>query len=433
MKHPSTSYLKEKWSHSGFQKYFKNTSWMFGARILSMGISFIATIYIARNLGPTNFGQLSYSVSLVGLFGFIASLGIDGILYRDLIKHREKRQTLLGTAFYIKLCAGVLAASASVLFSIFVVGDDVSKILIFILSGTFILNAFQIILFDFQSRAESKYPSIVAVSIALILNILKIITIATGRGVIYLAFILLMESLLYAIFYIFIYETRTADTITSWKFDKWYAVSLLKDSSPLIAFSAFSLIYARIDQVLIKHMMDASAVGLYDSAVRISEAWSFIPGIIVSALYPAIVNAKKTSDDIYNKRLGRLAMFLLILAVVIAVPVTLLAPYIMNTLYGSAFMGGVIVLRIYIWAGIGTSLGILIFQYLVTENSRKIILSVAFVPMACSVVLNILWIPVYGIAGAAYATLISYSLTPLSLLLFKETRSRMVSIYRSFL
>ena len=427
----SISLLKKKWDHSGFQKYFKNTSWMFGSRVFSMGISFLATIYIARNLGPTNFGQLSYAICLVGLFGFISSLGIDGILYRDLIKHREKRHILLGTAFFIKLCAGTVATILSVLFAVFIAKDDVSKILIFILSGTFLLNAFHIIPFDFQSRAESKYPSIIAVFVALVLNILKILSIATGKGVIYLALILLLESLLYAIFYLFIYEKKTKDTIASWKFDKLYAVSLLKDSSPLIALSAFSIIYARIDQVLIKHMIDASSVGLYDSAVRISEVWSFIPGIIVASLYPAIVNAKKTSEKVYNKRLGKLAIFLFALAVIVALPVTLLAPYIMNLLYGNAFMGGSIVLQIYIWAGVGISLGILVSQYLVTENCRKILFLVAFIPMVCNVILNLLWIPVYGIAGAAYATLISYSLIPLSSLLFKETRNRMIAIYRS--
>lgn len=432
MKLNLTSFLKEKWNRSGFQKYLKNTSWMFGARIITMGISFLAIIYIARNLGPANFGQLSYAVGLIGLFGFISSLGVDGILYRDLIKNREKRQTLLGTAFFIKLCAGTLATTASILFAIFIAKDDVSKILIFILSGTFILNAFQIIPFDFQSRALSKYPSIVAVTVAVILNLLKILAIATGKGVVYLAFILLLESLLYAIFYLFIYEKKTEDTIFSWKFNKQYAISLLKDSSPLIALSAFSVIYARIDQVLIKHMIDASSVGLYDSAVRISEVWSFIPGIIVAALYPAIVNAKKTSEKVYNERLGRLGIFLFALAVTVAIPVTLLAPYIMNLLYGDAFMGGSIVLQIYIWAGVGMSLGILISQYLVTENCRKILFLVAFVPMVCNVILNLFWIPTYGIAGAAYATLISYSLIPLSSLLFKETRNRMIAIYKSF-
>lgn len=431
MNYFSKTYLKNKFLEVGFKKYLTNTSWLFGTRIISMIISFLATTYVARNLGPANFGELSYALSFVGLFGFVASLGIDGILYRDLIKYPEQKETLLGTAFYIKLCAGIIATILTIIFAAILAKDDVSRILIIILSGTFTLNAFQIITYDFQSRVDSKYPSFVSLGITFILNVLKVFIIMTGKGVIYLALTLLLESILYATLYILIYEKKTTSTLLGWKFDKEYAVKLIKDSSPLIVLSAFSMIYARIDQVLIKSMIDSKAVGFYDSAVRVAEVGSFVPGIIVSALYPAIVNAKQTSDELYTQRLKKLAILLFILALCIAIPIMMFAPYIIKTLYGNTFIEGVPVLKIYIWANIGTFLGILVTQYLTTENFRKILSFVAFVPMLCNVALNILWIPEYGIVGAAYATLISYSLMPLSLLLFKQTRDRVFAMFHS--
>jgi O-antigen/teichoic acid export membrane protein len=431
MNYFSKAYLQEKILESGFKKYFKNTSWMLGAKILSMCVSFLTTIYTARNLGPANFGELSYALSFIGLFGFVASLGIDTILYRDVIKHPEQKKEMFGTAFILKICAGAVAGSIAILIAFLFAKDDVSRTLIYILAGTFVLNAFQIIVFDFQSRADSKYPSIVGFLIALILNLLKVTAITMGKGVIYLACIVVLESLLYAIMYIYIYEKKTNDTIFSWKFDKEYAYKLIKDSLPLIALTAFSMIYSRIDQVFIKHMIDAKAVGLYDSAVRISEVWSFLPAIIVTALYPAIVNAKITSEKTYNKRLAGLAVFLFILAITIAIPITLLSSSIMKTIYGNDFIGGVTVLKIYVWANIGTFLGALTSQYLVTENYGKILSFMALVPMIVNIVLNIIWIPLYGIEGAAYATLISYSLAPLSILVFKEMRKKITEVYLS--
>ncbi len=424
--------LRNIFSDFGFQRYFKNTTWMFSSRILSMGISFLATIYIARNLGPTNFGQLSYALSFIGLFGFLASLGVDGIVYRDLITSPEKRLTILGTGFVLRFSAGVTTAFLVSLSVFFVGDDDVSKILILILSCTFFVNAFQIIVYDFQSRTESKYTSIISVMVTGILNFLKIIVIITGGGVIYLALVLLLESFLYALLYLYIYHIKTKDKFLLWKFELTYAKQMLKDSFPLIVMSAFATIYARIDQVLIKHIMDSTSVGLYDSAVRLSELWSFIPGIIIAAIYPAIINAKKVSEESYCRRLGYLATFLVSLAILIAIPISLLAKNIMHIIYGPEFLGGVIVLKVYIWASVGTFLGILITQYLVTENMRRVLLFIAFAPMACNVGLNLLWIPTYGIAGAAYATLISYSLAPLCVLLFKEPRKRILSIYKTF-
>ena len=91
----SIDYIKEKWQHAGFQKYFQNTWWIFSMKVLSMLVSLLATLYIARNLGPTNFGQLSYATSFVSIFSFMASLGIDSVLYRELIKYPNKKKNFL--------------------------------------------------------------------------------------------------------------------------------------------------------------------------------------------------------------------------------------------------------------------------------------------------------------------------------------------------
>ena len=53
---------------SNFRKYFANTSWILGERILRMGVSLFVGIYVARYLGPERFGLLSYASSFVGIF-----------------------------------------------------------------------------------------------------------------------------------------------------------------------------------------------------------------------------------------------------------------------------------------------------------------------------------------------------------------------------
>jgi O-antigen/teichoic acid export membrane protein len=426
----SWNYMKEKWAHAGFQKYFRNTGWLFASRILCMGISFLTTAFVARKLGPGNFGQLSYALSFVSIFSVLATLGVDTILYRDLIKNPDKKKEYLGSALIIKLLAGFFTAILVSISAFFFAENDVSKTLILILSGTFIFNAFQIINYEFQARAKSKYPSIISFLVTLILNILKILVILSGKGVIYLAFILLLESILYAIFYWFIYEKKIEGKIFEWKFDKSIAITLLKDSWPLIFTSAFVLVYSRIDQIFIKSMMGAHSVGIYGSAVNIAEVWYFIPGIIVFSLFPAIVNAKKTSKELYHARLKKLSIILAVLAIAIALPVTILAPLIIKIIYGTAFMEGVIILQIYVWANVGTFLGVLTDNYLIAENYKNILLFRSLIPMIVNIILNIIWIPKYGIVGSAYATLISYSLGPLSLLLFKKTRNVVLNFFK---
>ncbi len=428
----SIDYIKEKWAHAGFQKYFQNTGWMFASKILSMGVSFLATIYIARNLGPTNYGQLSYALSFVGIFSFLASLGIDNILYRDLISYPEKRKELLGSAFIVKIIAGIFTA---ILISVVVISssgsNDISKILIIIISGTFIFNPFQIIGLEFQARVKSKYLSITAFIVTIILNALKVIAIFSGKGVLYLAMILLLEPILYTIFYWFIYEKHTGEKITSWIFDKKIAFDLMRDSWPLMFSSVFAVIYSEIDQVLIKNMINTYSVGIYDSAVRVTEVFYFIPNIIIASLFPAIINAKITSRELYQKRLQKISLLLVCLAGLISISLTLFAPFIIKILYGDAFVGSVVILKIYTWSLIGTFLGALIANYLIAENYRKISFFVNLIPMIVNVLFDIIWIPKYGIIGPAYATLIAYSLSPLILLFFTNTRKDLLKMFRT--
>ncbi len=418
----SRTYIKEKWAHVGFQRYFKNTGWMFTSRILCMIISFITTAFVARKLGPGNYGQLNYAISFIGIFSMLATLGIDGVLYRDLIKNPDKKNEYLGTALSIKLFAGFITAILVSISAIFFAQDDVSKILILILSVTFIFNSFQIINLEFQALAKSKYPSIISFLVTLILNILKILIIINGKGVIYLAFILLLESMLYAIFYWFVYEKKIEGKILEWRFDKLIAKNILLDSWPLIFTSAFVLIYSRIDQILIKNMLDAHSVGIYGSAVSISEVWNFIPVIIVTVFFPAIIYAKKTSEKIYYTRLKNISILLFTLSVIVAIITTIFAPLMIKIIYGDAFFGAIEILKIYVWSNIGMFFGILATNYLIAENRKKTLAFITFIPMMINVILNLIFIPKYGIVGSAYATLISYSMVPILLILLKEPR-----------
>ncbi|MEI6490425.1 MAG: flippase [bacterium] len=421
MKTLSVAYLKEKWAHTGFQRYFQNLGWMFFGRLASMVVSLIATIYIARNLGPSNYGELSYAVSFVSIFSFIAVLGIDQVLYRDLINFPDKRNQYMGSAFTLRIGASVIAVLLCGGFALWFSPKDISLFLIFLLSLGFIFNSFQIINYEFQANVQSKLPSLLSLYLAIILNILKILVVVFGKGVIYLAIVLLLESIFYAIGYLY-YRTKLYGMISEWKFDKEIAIKILKDSWPLIFASAFALIYARIDQVMIKNMMDAESVGFYDAAVRLCEVWYFIPSIILSSLFPAIINAKNTSEHIYYARIRKLAILLIGLSVIIALPVSLLAGFIIKVVFGKAFMGAVLVLQIYIWSNVATSINSVVNLYLVAENFKKMLLFSTFAGMATNVALNIYLIPKYGTAGAAFATLISYAIPCLSIFIIPKAR-----------
>lgn len=423
----SLSYIKEKWQHAGFQKYLRNTGWMFFSRVLSMIISFFTIAIVIRYLGPDKYGVLSYAISFVGLFAFLASLGIDQILYKSIIKHPEQESEFLGTSFVLKFLGGLLAALVTIFFSIFFVTGTLEKQLIFIISLSYIFQAFNVINYVFQSRLDNKKLASITIATNVILSLLKITIVLSNKGVLFLSSILLLEPILYGIFFVF-YYSRSYGKIKNWSFSTKTAMSILSKSIPLMFSMVFVLIYSRIDQIILKHALDNTAIGLYSSVVTISEAWYFIPGIICTSLFPSFVITHKNNLNLYNKRVMKLTVFLLTTSFVIALFGTFFAKIIINIIFGINFVIAYHTLQIYIWCVVAMSLVTIANQYLITEKLYKMILYMSIITMTSNVTLNLILIPKMGINGAATASLFSYFFGTFSLLFFKRSRTKILNL-----
>jgi O-antigen/teichoic acid export membrane protein len=413
----------------GFQKYFKSTGWLFSAKIISLVLSFFVVAMVARYLGPTNYGTLSYAISFVGIFSFLANIGIDSVLQRDLVKYPNRESELLGTSITMRILASIIATTI-VIATTFISGEEViNRNIIIIIAISFIFQSFSLVNYSFLTRVESKYTSIGTIAVAIILSILKIAIILTGKGLYYFAAIYTLEPILYAVVFIYFFK-RFYGSPFKWRFDMSLAKEMLREALPLMVANVFILIYSRIDQVMLKHFIDVKAVGLYDAAVRLSELWYFIPSIIVTSLAPAIINAKDNEDKtMYAKRLLRLTFFLVIFSTVVALVVSLFAKLIMGIIFGQAFITGYTALQLYVWSGVGISVGLILNQFLVTEKMTYAVLYISIIGMALNVTLNLVLIPRYGINGSALATLISYIVGPLSVLTLPKARKSLILLF----
>lgn len=84
------------------------------------------------------------------------------------------------------------------------------------------------------------------------------------------------------------------------------------------------------------------------------------------------------------------------------------------------YLGSVNILRIYIWSSVGLFLGSAVGQYLMSENLVKTIFWLNFLAMEVNVILNIIFIPAFGLLGAAWATFISYMIIPTGAFIIKK-------------
>jgi len=401
-------------SSSSFKKYLANTSWLFIERIVRIVVSFVVTIFVVRYLGPKEFGLFSYALSFFWLFGSLSTLGLEAITTREIVKYPDKKDEINGTVFFLRL-AGSVSAIIIIAVTLFLTGEETyTAILILILSGSFLFQSFSVIEYYFRGIVKAKYNAYALSASVILSSALKVIFILIKAPLIYFVFAVVFEYVALAVGLVLVYQHFKL-SIFNWKYSKTIASSLLKDSWPLALSGIVVMIYVRIDQIMIKNMMSVEAVGYYSAAVRLCEAWYFIPVTLCNSIFPAIVNAKNVSQEFYNNRMQKLYDLLTWLAIGIAVPVTVFSSQIIDLLFGNEFSPAAPVLTIYIWAGVAVFLGVASSQYLINENLTKLSFSRNFIGMILNIVLNFILIPKFGIIGSAVATLISYSLIILTL------------------
>ncbi|WP_345976377.1 flippase [Sulfurimonas sp. HSL3-7] len=399
--------LKALKSHQGFMKYFKNTSWLFGEKILRMAAGLLIGVWIARYLGPEQFGLLSYAGAFVGLFSAVAALGLDNIIVRKLVKDETQRDLLLGTAFLLKIIGGVLVLLFLALAINLVSIDTYTATLIFIIASAMLFQSFNVIDIYFQSRVLSRYvvyANIISLSVS---SIVKIVLILKAAPLIAFAFVVLFDSIVLALGFIYIYRLNHL-SVGQWTFNSGVAVTLLKESWPLILSGIVVAVYTKVDQVMIKTMLGNEAVGQYAAAVRISEAWYFIPTVIAASIFPAVIHAKKQSETLYYARLQKLFDLMVWIAIAIALPMSFFSDWLIDMLYGSPFHPSASVLIVHIWTGVFVFLGVASSKWFIVEELQKLAFYRTFYGMLTNIILNLLLIKEFGIIGAAYATLISY-------------------------
>lgn len=388
-------------------RYAFNTSWLMGEKVLRLLVGLFIGVWVARYLGPKDFGLLSYAQSYAFLFIVISNFGIDGLIVRDLVRDEEDQNVILGTAFYLKFFGAILIFPSLAALFYFTNESHESRILIFIITLIAIFQSFNVIDLYFQSRVLSRYV-VWAYSFSYIVSsIAKIILILISAPVLWFAVVFVMDSFLQAIGLIY-YYWKKKQKISFWKF-KWNcAKELLKNGWPLILSGFIVSLFMKIDQIMINEMIDSEAVGQYAAAVRLSEAWFFIPLVIANSLFPAILNAKKRSVEEYKSRVQKLYTLMIWLAILIAVPISFLSDWLIKLLYGKEFADAGSVLQIHVWAGVFVFLGIASGKWLMSENLQildfwRIVSAALF-----NIVLNLLLVPLYGITGAAAATFLSY-------------------------
>jgi polysaccharide transporter, PST family len=394
----------------GLRKILGNTGWLMADRVLRMGVGLFVGVWVARYLGPLRFGSLNFALSFVALFSSLTTLGLDGIVVREIIRNSKNTFGVLGSTLALRLGGSLLALLVSIVTAKLIEPHDhTALILVSIVATGLIFQAFDTIDSYFQSQVQSKL-TVWSKNIAFLMMAgVRVLLIHAKAPVWTFAAAGVAELALGAIGLAISYGA-VGGNILKWRTNWQMSMELLKQGWPLILSGMAIMIYMRIDTVMLKVMQGDAAAGLYAAATKVSEVWYFVPAAVVSSVSPAIMKAKVDSK-LYYQRLRSLFSVMILASVTIGSGLALASHWIIQELYSTAFSAAAPVLAVHVWASVFVFLGVAQSPWDISENLLRLSLYRTATGAIANILLNLVLIPRYSALGAAVATVVSYAIS----------------------
>lgn len=388
-----------------------------------MAVQLFVGIYVARYLGPERFGLLSYANSYVGIFTAIAILGLDGIVVRELVKSPDQRDTLLGTSFLLKV-VGTLLMWVLILATLFFSNNDpLTSALIAIIAFGVLFQTFNVIDYNFQAEVKLKYVVHSQIVQLIVSSITKLVLILKGLPLVWFAAVYSLDAIILAVGLAYAYS-RNSGSIKKWKWNAKVALALLLDSWPLMFAYMSYLIYAKIDRIMIKEMLDEHNVGIYSAAYILYEAPLFISLMIAKSVYPILVQYYQDNKIKFFQLYSTLSSYMTLLSYLIVLFIFIFHEILIQITFGESFEESSKILMLLSFGMIPMFNAFLRSSYITISGNQKIILYTTLFSAMLNIVLNLLLIKAYGVIGAVYATVFTQTLSLIVLnFAFTNTRS----------
>lgn len=390
-------------------KVVKNAGWIIAGKLMNKLLAFVVGIYTARYLGPSNYGLINYASAYITFFSAICTLGFNSILVKDFVNKPDEQGVSVGTAIVFRIAAGVFSGLMIIGIVSIADRDEPLTILIVALSSlSMVFQAFETLTYWFQSKLESKVASIASVFSYIVVSLYKIYLLINAYSVIWFALATSVEWIVTAIFLISAYKHQCGPA-WSFRFDK--GRELLAESSSFIVAGLMVSIYASTDRLMLKHMMSEISVGNYSLAVSLSTACGFILSAIIDSMAPGIFSIHAASKKAFDKKNRQLYAIVFYGSVIMSGLICIMAPLLINELYGMAFSGAVLPLRIVCWYTAFSYLGVARNIWMVCEKKQSYLMYLYLASALVNVMLNLYLIPICGEAGAAIASLVTQAAT----------------------
>ena len=381
-------------------RIISNVFWSLAGKLTGLVSALLVGIFVARYLGPTQYGVMNYAVSFVTLFLVIATFGFENIEIREEAKANDQKDTILGTVFVLRLLLSLVTIILISVVAYINEADTYTFGIIMVYAITVMLTPFEVIRNYFTSLVQNEYIVKVGIFRTVLSGVIKVILLLVHASLVWFVISLVFDAFVLAQGYCYVYKKKIG-SMRSWRFDKAWACYLLRQSFPLLLSGVAATIFLQIDQIMIGNMIDKTSVGYFSVASKFVEVLLYVPTILIQTVSPLLVKERKNNLESFREKAQMFMNITVWLCVVCAIFMSLCSRYIVLWTFGMKYLASIVILQILSFKIVGVALNIVSGQSFIIEEKQKYFVLRSLCGCIVCVVLNLLVITRFGVGGVA--------------------------------
>lgn len=384
-------------------KIIKNTFWLLGERIINiLGLIFV-TSYVAKYLGPDNFGKLSLATYIYSLIQTIAIWGSDTISVKRISRNKSSGLSMLMSLRMIRVPIFIIAFIPTEIY-IYITSDKLTLYysLAVALSSLIAIQDFFVIAND--ATYNSKYNVITNVIGVFISFLVRYLIVLYQLDIVFFCLpIVLLNLVPYMLRY---FNFRVNNKITL-KLDKsrrkFYFKYVLASGLPIVISSVSVAIYFNTSRLMLGAVESVKSLGIYSVAITLGSSWGFVNNAFITSITPKLYS--KDSVDKTCFIAAFMSQFVIVITFLYAVFFFLLGDFIINSLYGYEYLSSFYVTFPLILSTGLSGLGMVTTRYIINYNGYSFLGRKATCVCVLGLFISYFFIKIWGMLGAAISTL----------------------------
>jgi len=383
-----------------------NSGWLLADRLARTVLGLLVGAWVARYLGPTEFGLLAYVVANVAIFQAFANIGADAIVVRDIAQQPSETSQILGSVLMLRLCFGSICWLGAV-GSAWALSEPGSSTVAMtaVVAGTLIFQAADVVDLWFQSQSQSKRTVVSKLAAYVVANGGKVVLILIKAPLLAFAAVTAAEAGLAAVALWAAYRRFPAGA--AWSATASMMRRLLREAWPFMLSGLSIMVYMRVDQLLVKEYLGPRELGIFAAVLPVSQLWQAIPLAVAVSIAPMVAQAKVRDLIEYRQVVLLIFRAFFVAGVVSAFVTWAVSGILVPLLFGQAFVAAVPILNVHAISNIFCFLGIAHGLWLTSERRFGVRLCGTMLAGLVTVALNVYLLPRIGLMGASYAAIAS--------------------------